>query len=120
MMGIRRAAGAIILAALLGACSGGDKTPTQTGGPWPSLADVFMPNVSVYSPYETDIALAGTVRFNFPADEHNVAFRNRVAGTPADIGITKSSVVSLVFGTAGSFPYYCTLHPQMTGLVVVH
>jgi plastocyanin len=79
-----------------------------------------MPSLYVYSPPQTEIARTGTVRFNFPPEEHNVVFQDRVAGTPDDIPITKSNVVPRQFNVAGSFNYYCTLHPQMVGLVIVH
>lgn len=118
MSSIRAPARTLALLAALAACSG-DKTPTQSGQ-YALLADVYMPNISVYSPVQTELARTGTVRFNFPPEEHNVVFLDRVAGTPEDIPITKSTIVARQFNVAGTFNYYCTLHPQMVALVIVH
>ena len=40
-------------------------------------------------------------------------------GFPADIAITQSRTVARTFGTVGSFPYDCTLHPGMSGVIDV-
>jgi len=69
--------GVVVAVAILAGCHA-DKAPTQSGG-YPLLADVYMPNISVYSPVQTEIARTGTVRFNFPPEEHNVVFTDRVA-----------------------------------------
>jgi plastocyanin len=89
------------------------------GGTFPLSGDVFMPG-NIYSPFVTDIARTGTVRFIFPSDPHNVIFRHDTPGPPADIDILSNTSVSRTFNTAGTFTYDCTVHPGMTGLVVVH
>lgn len=114
---VRHASRCLALLAALAACS--DK-PTQPGSEFPFLVDVYMPNISTYSPVQAEIARTGTVRFNFPFEEHNVIFLERVAATPADIPITMLAVVSRKFDVAGTYNYYCTLHPQMVALIVVH
>jgi plastocyanin len=118
MRALRASARTLSLAAILAGCHA-DKTPTGSGG-YPLLADVYMPNISVYSPVQSEIARTGTVRFNFPPEEHNVVFVDRVAGTPEDIPITKSSIVPRQFNVTGTYNYYCTLHPQMVALIIVH
>ena len=91
------------------------------GGTYPLSTDVYMPG-NIYSPFITDIARTGTVTFYFPQDPdgHNVIFRKGAPGTPADIDILKNTVQSRQFNTAGTFSYDCTVHPGMTGIVVVH
>ena len=107
--------------AVLAGCGGDKAAPTGAAGcALPLCADVFMPNISTYSPFQTDINRTGTVRFNFPAEAHNVIFTTTAPGTPADIPVLSNTVVSRQFNTVGSFPFYCTLHPQMVGSVVVH
>jgi plastocyanin len=91
------------------------------GGTYPLTAEVYMPG-NIYSPFVTDIARTGTVQFYFPqdADGHNVIFRKGTPGTPADIDILKNTTRTLQFNTVGTFTYDCTVHPGMTGIVVVH
>jgi plastocyanin len=93
------------------ACGGDDGT-----GPILS-ATVTMPAFS-FVPFSTTIDAGGTVTFDFPAESHNVIFE-KVAGAPADIQETVNSKVARTFQTAGTFPYDCTIHPGMSGIVVV-
>ena len=88
-------------------------------GPFPSAADVTMPN-NTFSPFVTDIARTGTVRFIFPADAHNVIFTAGTAGAPANIDVLSNTNQSRQFNTAGIFQYFCTLHDGMIAVIVVH
>jgi plastocyanin len=36
-----------------------------------------------------------------------------------NLGYFQSQTITFIANKAGSFPYYCTIHPQMRGLVVV-
>lgn len=80
-------------------------------------AVVTMPGLS-FSPFTVTINRTETVFFDFPQLAHNVIF-NKKAGVPADIESTSGQTVSRRFDTAGSFSYDCTLHPGMSGVVVV-
>ena len=91
----------------------------SSGGAFPLSAIVYMPG-NIYSPFVTDIARTGTVEFIFPPDPHNVIFAKGMAGTPADIDILANTTRSRQFNTVGTFSYDCTVHPGMTGIVVVH
>jgi plastocyanin len=102
------------------ATSGGIVSPplaiavTATSG----VAVVTMTN-NTFTPFTTTIKVGQTVAFDFPPLAHNVIFANRT-GKPADIAATQSVTVSRVFGTAGTFPFDCTLHPGMSGQVIVN
>jgi plastocyanin len=48
---------------------------------------------------------------------HNVTFTT--SGAPASIPGTSNAAVGVVFPNIGTFPFYCTLHANMTGTVVV-
>jgi plastocyanin len=76
-----------------------------------------MPGFS-FVPFTTTISAGGSVIFDFPSEPHNVIFE-RVTGAPADIQQTRNRRVSRTFSVAGNFPYDCTLHPGMSGVVVV-
>jgi plastocyanin len=93
---------------------------TVVAGAYPSSAAVYMLPES-YSPVETDIALGGTVQFVFPSLGHNVFFRASPPGAPADIpGEVSNQTVTRTFAAQGTFTYDCTIHPGMTGMIVVH
>lgn len=81
-------------------------------------ADVSMPGFT-FTPTDVVVKVNGTVRFIFPSLDHNVIWRPRIAGAPADIGILANQTVTRTFPTSGVFPYVCTLHNGMVGTIVV-
>lgn len=109
---------------VLAACGGGggdygggpNNNPGGNGTPTLS-ATVTMPGNS-FSPFTTSIKVTGTVSFQFPAAVHNVIFK-AATGKPADIQQTSNVTVQRTFNTQGTFGYDCTLHPGMSGEVVV-
>ena len=109
----------VLLACALGllvAC--GDEAVTEPKDEEPAgTAVVFMPGF-VFSPFTIIIRAGQTVAFDFPSEPHNVIFE-RKTGAPADIQVTASRRVTRTFAVAGNFPYDCTLHPGMSGVVLV-
>jgi plastocyanin len=89
---------------------------TVTSG---SVAAVFTMQANTFTPAQATIRAGQSVLFDFPADLHNVIFQQR-AGKPADIPATSSQAVTRTFSTTGTFPFDCTLHPGMTGTVIVN
>lgn len=83
-----------------------------------NLAVVTMPPGDVFIPFQVTVPVGGTVRWEFPQKPHNVIF-DRKPGAPSDIQSTANAAVSRTFTLAGTFPYDCTLHPGMSGEVVV-
>ncbi len=71
-----------------------------------------------FQPQVVGVARGGTVTWSFAAVEHNVTFSGG-SGAPANIPNTVNANVSRTFGTAGNFPYDCTLHAGMVGTVIV-
>ncbi len=98
-------------AVVLAACSG------DYGSNPPEPAVVTMPGFS-FSPFTTTVRVGETVTYEFPAEPHNVIFAD-VTGAPADIATTSNRGVTRTFLLDGTFPYDCTLHPGMSGEVVV-
>ncbi|HJU75911.1 MAG TPA: Ig-like domain-containing protein [Gemmatimonadaceae bacterium] len=92
---------------------------TVTGSSFPSIAEVNAGEDSQFSPPTVEIAVSGTVTWNFASLTHNVNF-GAAAGAPANIGNSTNTSVSRTFNTVGTFTYDCSLHGGMTGRVIVH
>jgi plastocyanin len=85
-----------------------------------NVAAVVTMQSNTFTPFRASIRAGQTVLWDFPADAHNVIFaKTATTGRPTDIGITSGVAVTRTFTTAGTFPYDCTLHPGMSGEVVV-
>ena len=106
-------------AATITASSGGVSSPpypiTVTSG---SVAAVVTMQANTFTPSQLTIRAGQSVLFDFPADQHNVIFSGG-AGKPADIPTTSNKAVTVVFPTAGTFPFVCNLHPGMNGTATV-
>jgi plastocyanin len=92
--------------------------PITVEGAPVALATVTMPGTS-FSPSNVLVRAGGQVEFVFPVLAHNVTFQGTATGTPLPIPATSGQSVRRSFGTVGDFPYECTLHPGMTGVVRV-
>jgi plastocyanin len=80
---------------------------------------VTTPNLS-FSPQSVTITAGGTVTWRFVETPHNVTFGG-AAPTEGNVPTSNPGTsATRTFPTAGQFPYECTLHPGMTGTVVVN
>jgi plastocyanin len=123
------AAFALACLACLAACGGyGSSTSPYGGGnnpgtpvdqnPAPTSANTVNANPALaYNPTSLTVAVGTTVTFNFGSVGHSVTFTT--AGAPAEIPVTSNATVTRVFPTAGTFNYHCTVHSNMTGVIVV-
>lgn len=114
----RRAPLVAVALAVVACGGGGDASDPGTAPPPAGPVDVFTPG-NVFSPFSATIPVGGTVRFNISGAAHNVKFDRTTAGAPADVPVVNDVVVARTFGTKGTFPYDCTVHPGMSGQVVV-
>ena len=125
--------GVILLAGLcLTACGGSSSTapspsptptPTPTPAPTGSTATVTIVNgasiltTTAYSPTPLNVSVGTTVTWvnNDSTDHDSTAVNNSFStGT-----IAPGRSASFRFQSAGSFPYYCTIHPGMVATVNV-
>ena len=119
--------GMLALASLMtaGGCGGsGTTSPATNGNPStpstpsaPTLTNAVGVGDDVFSPASIQVSPGTTVTWKWTstAAQHNVSFGDGVAS--ATLGANAS--YSRTFSTAGTFSYVCTLHPGMTGSVLV-
>ena len=125
----------LVCVVLFVSCSGGNATapapPTPTATPTSMASPTPTPVVGVthvtititakFQPANIQVPVGTTVTWtNNDNVGHNVTFRN---------GMKDSGVSLLLAGGAGTFrytftfkgifPYYCTIHPSMVGVVIV-
>jgi plastocyanin len=111
---------------LLAACSGGTGPYGGSSGggnnnPPPPAGTVAATPSETFTPRTLNISAGGTATFAFGSLGHNVTFDGRTAATPADIGGVNSNVsIARSFATSGTYNYHCTIHPNMTGSIVVN
>ncbi len=96
------------------------KTATVNGtvAPVGPTASVAATADSRFEPQTVAITRQGTVTWTF-AMLHNVTFGSGGAPTGGNIPDTGTGSVQRTFPNAGTFNYSCTIHPGMTGSVVV-
>jgi plastocyanin len=114
------AAGAVLLvAAACGGTTPGGGSPSAPAGGVACDDSVGSP-VAVadfaYNPANASIAVGGSLTWaNADTAPHTVTFD----GGPDCGRMATGGTVSATFGSAGTFTYHCTIHPQMEGTVTV-
>lgn len=112
---------ALAVALLVGgaACGGGDSTAPDDPPPVQAATVDATPQIQ-FTPGRVRLLRGGTVTFRFGTVAHNVYFDGAPPGAPANVtGAHTEESVTATFGTAGTFPYVCHIHPGMTGTVIV-
>ena len=92
---------------------------TSTGGaPSPERdVTISMPG-NTFSPMGVTVPIGGKVLWVGSGTTHNVAFL--VTDGPSGCSNWSIGDCLRTFPTAGTYPYTCTLHPGMDGVVSVH
>jgi plastocyanin len=109
-MGLLSAVVLLLFASAVIGCSSGSPVGTPTG------PNVFLAN-NMFTPSTLTVAVGTTVTWtNKDSVTHTV---------PSDTGIfnsggmDKNASFNFTFKTSGTFKYTCTIHPFMTGTVIV-
>ena len=110
----------------LAACGGGTGpygggTTNQNPPPPPPGGTTVNATPSIaFTPATLTVDAGQAVTFAFGSVGHNVTFDTQAAGTPADIpGINSGVSIDRTFTTSGTYRYHCTIHPGMSGSIVV-
>lgn len=89
----------------------------------PSSEDVTAAASLAFNPHQVTIGRSGgtgTVTWTFESVGHTVSWDNQPAGANvADIPLTSGAAVARTFTIAGTYTYHCTVHSNMSGIVVV-
>ncbi|HEX7120937.1 MAG TPA: hypothetical protein VF178_01115 [Gemmatimonadaceae bacterium] len=88
-------------------------------GQLPQTATVVASSADyIFTPRDVVIRAGGSVDWTFGSLEHTVYFQGG-AGAPANIASGLNTTVSRSFSQTGNFAYSCTIHPGMSGTVIV-
>ena len=111
--GFAGVAGLGAVAALTGCTTAPEPTPSADG----VEADIVVKAIdNAYEPAEVTVKRGQAIRWDFlGTQEHDVVAED---GSFVSELITEGSFTH-VFDEAGEFPYLCSIHPEMTGLVTV-
>jgi plastocyanin len=114
---VMRSSWLILAASALVATSacGSDSTGPGSGGPPVQTNQVSIGN-NFFSAPNIEVAAGTTVTWtwNSGGTAHNVTFSDAASGDKSG-----TATYSRQFNAAGTFSYHCTIHPEMTGTVLV-
>ncbi|HEY6829034.1 MAG TPA: plastocyanin/azurin family copper-binding protein [Gemmatimonadaceae bacterium] len=115
---------AVLAAAVSLAACGGDGAssvdPVPTPGPVVTSAVVQATPANQFTPGTINLAVGGSVEFDFGPVAHDVFFDGAPSGAPSNITAPSfNTSVSRTFTAKGRYVYNCHIHPGMSGVVVV-
>jgi len=97
-------------------CSSNGMTTSSGGNTVTALATL------AFAPKSITVPVGSSVTWVFQSVGHTVTF-TAAQGAPADIGSVDApqanTSVSRTFATVGTYTYHCSIHPEMTGTVIV-
>jgi plastocyanin len=112
---------ALVLAGCSSPASSGGSTGGSSGGSTGGTSGTAPKTASVdisgfaFNPSSVEVAVGGTVTWkNSDSVGHTVSGSGWASGD-----LAQGATYSNTFSTAGTFPYKCSVHPSMTGDVVV-
>ena len=106
----------LLSAAEPAAAQAAKQATTQAGAPAGKVVEVKVDNFS-FSPQTITIAAGTTVIWTNRDDiPHTVVSDDKVFKSKV---LDTDEKFSFTFDKAGNFPYFCSIHPKMTGKVIV-
>jgi plastocyanin len=105
----------VVGAVLLAGCASGQAGEPPTGAPAKGVDEVTVKDMK-FEPAIVEVPAGTTVTWHFRDGSvpHDVKADDFNSGEPQ-----RSGSFAHAFSTPGSYDYVCTVHPQMTGRVVV-
>ena len=118
-------AAAVLLAACSTAAATGPYTPSRTQAPaiptpvrpvgTPVATDAVGIKSFMFGPAVITVPAGSTVTWtNNDVEQHTVTARDKSFNSDA---VASDKTFSVVFSKAGTFEYFCQIHPQMVGIV---
>ena len=106
-----------IISAALMACGSSSTSPVTTPGTVTASSNLsFNPSTVTV----TTNGAPATVTWVFQSVAHTVTWDTQPSGASvANIGLTSNASVARDFTVTGTYTYHCSVHPFMTGTVVV-
>jgi plastocyanin len=107
--------------ALSGLSCGGDDNPMNPGGGGgadKTITIVAENGSNSFSPNPDTVTVGQTVSWHNAAGTTHTATANGGTFNTGNIG-NGSTSAPIAMGAPGSFPYHCSIHPSMTGTLVV-
>jgi plastocyanin len=102
-----------VILSITSSCS--KSTSDGTGGPGNN--EVWIQNMS-FNPSTINITAGTTITWtNKDGVNHTITSNTGIFDSGS---IATNGTYSHLFGSAGTFPYHCTIHPSMTATVVVN
>jgi len=101
---------------IAGLVAGGGNV-TASARPTPETMDVKIDNFT-FGPAELTVSVGTTITWTNRDDiPHTVVSTDKVFKSKV---LDTDEAFSFTFSAPGTFPYFCSIHPKMTGTVVVH
>ena len=114
-------AAVLMASALAAGCGGDDKNPMNPGGGTPDVTiNIIGQNgTNSYNPSPDTVTVGQTVAWhNSNGTTHTATFVGTGGFNTSNVSAGSRSA-AIQMNTAGSYTYHCTIHPAMTGTLVV-
>ena len=105
----------MVVALATASCSSGDSASTTQGSPGGNVVEVTIDNFA-FDPSTLDLEVGDVVRWS---NEQSVTHTVTSNDDLWDATVSSGSTIEFTFDEAGTFPYFCAIHPSMTGTLEV-